>query len=281
MLFLLISCITLWCSILIDAKPQDLFSFDANNELTEPVSKENDLISLQSPNGLSSNDISLSDFVFTLTSPTSKNDIDPYDFEVGDLFPEENHSVDMDPFLQSDSACETNHRLSWVDDSASNLQARDDSSCTPSEPQESIDSITDLFQDPENFLRQRIPPTKTPTGQLNQLDQDEDGSSFDTLLNNRPAPLLFEEDGNKCPMEAFGLSTTPVCLDSLKGSAIGNAGSGFTLYDVEPCKSRSPNTVMTLLHAGKNILMRQQTFLMLRPALRAQNSGVVGKLCLR
>ena len=280
MCFLIISCITLWSRILIDAKPEDLFSFDSNNELTEPVLKDDGVISLQGPTGLSSNDISPSDFVFTSTSPTNENDADPFDFEISDLFPDENHSVNVDPFLQSASACESDQRLSWVD-SASNLQARDDTSCTPSKPQESIDSITNLFQDPENFLRQRIPPTKIPTGQINQLGQNEDDFSFDTLLNNRPVPLLFEEDGNKCPIEAFGLSITPVCLDSLKGSAIENTGSGFTLYDVEPCKSTSPNTVMLLLHAGKNILMRQQTFLMLPPALRAQNSGVVGKLRLR
>lgn len=248
---LLISCITLWFCIFIDAEPEDLFSFDSSDELTEPVRNE-DFISFQSLNDPSSNDISPSDLASTLATSTSEYDADPYNLEVSNLFPEENLSVDTDSFLQSASACETGGRLSWVDDNAPNLQGRDDASCTQSQPQESIDSITNLFQDPESSLLQNIPTKKAPTGQTNQLGQDNENFGLDTLLNNRPVPLLFEEDGKKCPIVEFGLSITPVCLDSLKGSAIGSPGTGFTLHDVEPCKSHFYDTIVP------DVLVRQE-----------------------
>lgn len=243
-LFLFISCISFWPCILIDARPEDLFSFDSSNEPTGPVFNDVDITSLQSLNDPSSNEISPTDLVFTSATSTNEYDADPYHLEVSDLFSEEDHPINTNPFFQGASACETDGRLSWVDDGAPNLQARDDASCRPSKPKENIDSIMNIFQDPESFLRQNIPPNKGSAGQTHQPGQDDENFSLDTLLNNRPAPLLFEEDGNKCPIAEFGLSTTPVCLDSLTGSAIGSPGSGFTLHDVEPCKSRLQNTVL-------------------------------------
>lgn len=244
MLFLVfILCNTLWFSILIDAKPEDLFSLASDNELIEPVS-DNDFISFPSLNNPSSNDISPSDLAYLPATSISEYDVDSHNLAVSDLFPDEDHSVNASPFLQSPSDCENENLHSWVDDGISSLQVRDDASCTPSKPKENDDSIMNLFQDPWNFLLQNIPKTKAPAGQSNQPGQDDDNFTLDTLFNNRPAPLLFEEDGKKCPIAEFGLSITPVCLDSLKGSAIGSPGTGFTLHDVEPCESRFHNTAV-------------------------------------
>ena len=215
-----------------DARPEDLFSFDSNERIIS-VSNDIDPFSPQNLNDLSNNDISPTDLVFTWATPTSEYDADPYNLEADDLLPDEDHSVDTDPFLQGASACEAEDRLSWVDDGASYLKPRDGALCTLSKSNANID----LFEDPKPFLRQNIPPTKVPTGQTNQPEQDDEFFNFETLLNNRPVSFLFQEDGEKCPFEDFDLSTTPVCLDSLKGSAIGSPGSGFTLHDVEPCRS--------------------------------------------
>lgn len=240
---LFISYIILWSCIHINAKPEDLFTSDSNNELTEPVS-DDDFISFQSLNNPSSSGVSLSDPAYTSVTPISEHDADSYNLAFSDPFPEEDHSVNISPSLQSVSACENDGLLPWVDDGSSRLQARDDASCTPSMPKENFDSIMNLFQDPLNFLQQNVPKTKAPAGQTDQPGQSDDNLSFETLLNNRIVPLLFEEDGKKCPILEFGLSITPVCLDSLKGSAIGSPGTGFTLHDVEPCKSYFHNTVV-------------------------------------
>ena len=244
MLYLLfISYIILWSCKLINAKPEDLFTSDSDDELTEPV-LDDDFVSFQSLNNPSSNDVSLSDLAYTSETPVGEHDADSYNVAFSDPFPEEDHLVNISPSLQSAAACDNDGLLPWVDDGTPGLQARDDASCTPSIPKENLDSIMNLFQDPWNFLQQNAPKTKAPAGETNQPGQNDDNFSLETLLNNRLVPLLFEEDGKKCPIVEFGLSLTPVCLDSLKGSAIGSPGTGFTLHDVEPCKSRFHDTVV-------------------------------------
>lgn len=243
MCFLLFIPFSFWFYMVAYGRPEDLFSFDSN-EPTGPISNDVDNFLLQSLSDHSNNDISPTDLVFNSANSINEYDAEPYNVEASNLFPDENHSVDTDSLLQSASACETDHRITWVDDGAPYLQARDGASCTPSKPKENIDSIMDIFQDPESFLRENIPPTKVPVGQTNQPKQNDENFNLEDFLHNRLVPLIFEEDGKQCPAEEFGLSITPVCLDSLKGSAIGSPGSWFTLHDVEPCRSRFHNTVV-------------------------------------
>lgn len=141
----------------------------------------------------------------------------------------------------------------WMDDGATYLQARDGASCTGSKPQGNINTIMNMYQNPENFLRQNISPSKVPVGQTDQSEQNDENLDFETFLNNRPVPFLFEEDENKCPVEQFGLSITPVCLNSLKGSAVRDPGSWFTLYDVDPCRSYFRNSIVMELRARSGV----------------------------
>lgn len=247
---LLISRIAFWYYILVDARPEDSFSLDS---ITEPINSVSDDIDLFSPQGLndaSNNDISTADLISNSATTTSEHDADTYNLEADNLFPADDHSVDTDPLLESSSACETDDSL---DDGVPHLEARGGTSCSPSKPKENIDSIINLFQDPESVLRQNIPPTKVPVGQTNQPGQDDENFNLESFPNNLPVPFLFEEDAKKCPVEEFGLSTTPVCLNSLKGSAIRNLGSWFTLHDVEPCKSRFHHTIVAGFRAKQGI----------------------------
>lgn len=226
-----------WYYMLADSRPEDVSSFDSINEptLSMPHDHDVEIFSTGGLDDLSSNSETLTDLAFNSELTASENDADTYNSETDKLFPTEDLSLDNDPLLQSSTACETDDSLTWVNDSAPQLQARADASCTPSEPKGNIDSIIELFQNPERFLRQKIPSTKAPVGHNDQLGQDDETFSFESFLNNRPVPFMFEEDAKKCPVEHFGLSSTPVCLDALKGSAIRNFESSFTLYDVEPC----------------------------------------------
>lgn len=224
-----------WYCMLVNSRPEDLSRFDSIDVPTLSMSHDVDIFSLGGPNDLSSNSESRTNLVFNSELTAGNNDPDTYDFEVGNPLPAEDLSLDKDPLLQSLAACETDDSLTWLDVSAPQLQARADASCTPSEPKENIDSIIELFQNPERLLLQKIPSTKVPVGQSNQHEQDDETFSYESFLNNRPVPFIFEEDTKKCPAEHFGLSSTPVCLNALKGSAIRNFESSFTLYDVEPC----------------------------------------------
>ena len=223
-----------WYCMLVHSRPQDLSRFGSIEVPTLSMSHDVDIFSLGGPSGLSSNSESLSNLAFNSELTAGDNDAYTYDFEVGNPLPAEDLSLDKDSLLQSLAACETDDSLTWLDVSAPQIQARADA-CTPSEPKENIDSIIELFQNPERLLHQKIPSTKVPVGQSNQHEQDDETFSYESFLNNRPVPFIFEEDPKKCPAEHFGLSSTPVCLNALKGSAIRNFESSFTLYDVEPC----------------------------------------------
>ena len=146
------------------------------------------------------------------------------------LFSAEDSSQAVDSIFLISAACDTEADLTGTKDDFPQLYARGGASCAPSKkPHEDVDPIINIFQDPEGSLRQEIPSP----GQTSQPEED-DNFNFESLLNNRPVPSIFEEDAKTCRADNFGLSSTPVCLNDLRGSAIRNLGNWFTLYDVEP-----------------------------------------------
>lgn len=96
----------------------------------------------------------------------------------------------------------------------------------------------------QKFRRQvycPTPLTKPPVGQTDQPDlshSDEEKFDFNSFLNNRPLPGLFEEDHPLCPPHIFGLSDTPVCESPTAGATVvvPEPGQNYaTLYNVFPC----------------------------------------------
>lgn len=68
---------SIWSHIFIDARPDDLFSFDPDDELTIPATNDVDSSSSQILNDPSSNDVSLTDLSLTLAAFTNDDDTEP------------------------------------------------------------------------------------------------------------------------------------------------------------------------------------------------------------
>lgn len=115
------------------------------------------------------------------------------------------------------------------------LQARDGTLCPTNEPKGNVNLPTELFQDPLQFLNDGL---KTPpVGQDGSGLKDED-FDFNAFVRNRPKSVLnYADDESICSRRTYGLSNTPVCHYSNRGSTPSSGIDGeFTLYDVSPCK---------------------------------------------
>ncbi len=243
---LLIWYLAVWCFIHVVSRPQNVFPLDPIYEPMELAWNDVDSFSLDGLIDPSNNPMYPIDFAFESGLTPGEDDIDTYPVNMNDIF---FHDYLMDPSpLLSTSACETEDINTWGIDEVPQLEARDGASCAAPEPHAGFDSVVDLFQDPEGSLTREIPPSNVPVGQMNPDDQDGDHFKFDTLLNNRPFPSLFEDDPKICPPHLFGLSNIPVCHDVQSG--FGRSKSGFTLLHVDPCMSPcSLNAMAELPHS--------------------------------
>lgn len=213
-------------------RPQDLFL----NSIDQPIGND---VSLFSPDGSD-------DFLDDNANPTDlalSPDLDPGEvttepsfFDSNDLFPFEDLTSETVPVLQSSSSCQTDVGLSTLDEDFPQLQARDDGpSCASSQGQDNMNSIINLFQDPEGFLREKIPTSKPPNGQADQPGQFDVDLNSDAFRNRQSLPGLFEDDDEKCRPYVFGLSNIPVCHDFDNSAMVTYLDGSADLYQVEPC----------------------------------------------
>lgn len=218
-------------SLIVHSRPEDLFS-DFNNQ---PLGNNVDLFSPEGSGDFLDDNVNPADLALN-PAPTSGEDIiDASSSNLNDLFSTEDFSSDPTiPSLQSSTSCETDMGLLMNDD-VPQLQTRGDASCAPSKPEENIDSILNLFQDPEGLLRKKIPTTKAPTGQVNQPGSNDEDFNFETFRNRRPIPVLFDEDEETCPSRVFGLSNTPVCHDDIRNPLTHYPGGWTDLVRISPC----------------------------------------------
>lgn len=108
------------------------------------------------------------------------------------------------------------------------LKARDGESCRP---KETVDLPTEIFQDPEAYLRGNL---DTPKGQNNQHGQ---GDQKDENMNSGFLTPDFKEDEKICPSEIFGPSNIPVCRNTLTGVMDSEvASNAVTLFNAIPCR---------------------------------------------
>jgi hypothetical protein len=233
----------------VDCRPEDLFSLD------DAVGDDADLFPLEGLYASSTSELQPSDLAVKSDSALSEDDTDTSIFNANNLFTAENDSLGPSPLplLQSSSACGTKQSNTLTNEDILQLQARGDASCPPPKSNDRIDSLVDLFQDPEGWLRRNLPPTQAPVGQVNQPGPDDDELNFEAFLNNRPIAFLFEEDTSKCPSEIFGLSTTPVCHRFEQHSAFREPGSWHTLYNVDPCQFCSLTLVLQTITIERDI----------------------------
>lgn len=187
-------------------RPENLYSFDSLEPgFTDPTSAD---LFLDSPE---------------LDSFSSVDLIDPLD---------QDSTTESWDFASLPN-CETQGSL--IDDF---LQARDGTSCPPKEPEGNVNLPTGLFQDPLQFLNDGL--QTPPVGQNDQPDSGIQDLNFDfnAFVRNRPKSILnYPEDNSICPPQMYGLSTTPVCHYSNRGSSPSDGQEGgLTLYDVSPCR---------------------------------------------
>jgi hypothetical protein len=246
---LLVWYLAVCCFTHVVSRPQNVFPLDPIYEHIELAWHDADSFSLDGLNDPSNNPMYPIDLAFESGLTPSEDDPDTYIVNLDDIFGPD-YSMDPSPLL-STAVCETQDITTWGNDEVPQLQARDGASCAAPEAQPDFDSLVDLFQDPEGSLTREIPPSNVPVGQMNPAHQDDDDRNFDTLLNNRPVPLIFQEDAQECPPKRFGSSLTPVCHNVW--FPLFQSESGSTLLDVNPCMSPCSLTAMAKVPYSQDI----------------------------
>lgn len=162
-------------------------------------------------------------------------------------------STDLDNLFVSDisdmsahPACVIGSLMDATDniesDRIQDLQARDGEegaggeSCPNfNEERGNFDLPVELFQNPEDFLRNRF--RVPPRGQTSQPGPTP-GSEDDEEVLRSSFALDLKPDENICPAETYGLSQVPVCSNPYMGYfqfREGAVGGEVDLYNVLPC----------------------------------------------
>ena len=221
--------------ILAHARPENLFTLDSP-DLNLDISSD-DASPLWNSNDITSG---FNDLVF---DPLDQDidfisDIDSFD-NSNNLFA----SNSMD----SASLPSCNSESSQTD---GGLQARD-GFC---QSQETIDLPTQLFQDPEAFLRGNL---GTPSTE--QINQPGQGGQQDEDTNSAFRALNFKENEQQCPGDMFGASNIPVCNNPLTGLVYRErASNAMRATNAVPCRCRVMHcTLIVELHAIADLLARR------------------------
>lgn len=224
--------IGIWNSQATTCRPENLFL----DSINQPIGNDVDLFSTEGSGDFLDESLNPSDLALSPDLTSGEYNTDTSTIDPKDLFFTEDLSAESIPLLQSSTPCGTDVGLTMMNEDFPQLQARDNPSCASSpKPNENIDSILNLFKDPEGWLRKKIPATKPATGQVNQPGQDDENINLESLSNRKPIPGLFEDDDQTCPPQVFDLSVIPVCHASIRGSRIDYPGGWSDLSRVEPC----------------------------------------------